>query len=476
MALTPPPALDDAGLLSQVLCPAEVAYEERVASYWSNTAKKRPTRILRPASAEELSRDLVTLVNARQLFAVRSGGHSMPEGASNIEDGVTIDLGLIDQIVFDKESETVQVGSGCLWNQVYGELQKHNRAVVGGRAGSVGVGGFLLGGGNAWLTAQRGWACDNIVAAEVVLADGKIVSANRSDHADLLQVLKGGGNNFGIVTRFTLTTVPLDQVWAGILVTPKDTIPKICRMTMDFVTKIKQNTENNLIIVIGYQPDLKDVTAIVLVVNTAGVTDDPIFDEWKELPRITEMIKTTSLYDLSFEATLPKDHYTSWFTLTFKSDPRIMLKASELHDELVASLKSFMPDGDFMSQCTFQPLPMIIAQQSLRAGGNIMGVEDNKSDGILFQVIVIMKTEEQHAFAYAQAKGYVESLKEFAQSIEGGLFRWLYMNYADKSQDVLTSYGPENVKKMREAANHYDPDGVFQKLCPGGWKLPELDD
>ena len=157
------------------------------------------------------------------------------------------------------------------------------------------------------------------------------------------------------------------------------------------------------------------------------------------------------------------------------NDARIMAHAAELHDELVSSLKSIVPDGDFISQCVFQPLPTIIAQHSLRAGGNIMGLERNESDGILFQALIQMKTAEQYAFGYAQLKVYVERVREFASSIEGGLFRWLYMNYADKSQDVLASYGPENVKKMREVANRYDPDRVFQTLCPGGWKLPKLD-
>ncbi|KAJ8127709.1 hypothetical protein O1611_g5924 [Lasiodiplodia mahajangana] len=377
--------------------------------------------------------------------------------------------------LLDKEFETVQIGSGCLWNKVYGELQKHNRTVAGGRAGIVGVGGFLLGGGNTWLTAKRGWACDNIVAAEVVLASGKIVIADRSHHADLLQALKGGGNNFGIVTRFTLTTVPLSQVWGRVLVAPKDTIPKICRMTLEFATKIPHNTNNNLMVCIGYLPDLKDIAASVIVVNTQGVADDPVFDEWKELPKITDAAETTPVYDLAFEVNLPENQYTSWFTLTFKNDARIMAKASELHEALVASLLSFVPGGDFMSQCNFQPLPTIVAQHSLLAGGNIMGLEDNKSDGIIWHTVTIMKTPEQHAFAYARLKLCVESLREFAASIEGGLLRWIYMNYADKSQDVLASYGPENVKKMRKVAGKYDPDGVFQKLCPGGWKLPNLD-
>ncbi|KAJ2997224.1 hypothetical protein NUW58_g722 [Xylaria curta] len=287
--------------------------------------------------------------------------------------------------------------------------------------------------------------------------------------------LKGGGNNFGIVTSFTLTTVPLDQVWGGVLVAPKDTIPKICRLTSEFVTKIPENLDNNLIVVIGYLPDLKDIAASVAVVNTRGVTDAAVFDQWKELPKIADTTKTTSVYDLSFEVTLPENYYTSWFTLTFKNEERIMAKASELHDRLVSSLLSFVPEGDFMSQCIFQPLPTIIAQHSVREGGNIMGLEDNESDGILFQMITMMKTPEQHAFAYAQLKACVESLRDFAGSVEGGLFRWLYMNYADKSQDVLGSYGPENVKKMREVADKYDPTGVFQKLCPGGWKLAKID-
>ncbi|KAI0198820.1 FAD-binding domain-containing protein [Astrocystis sublimbata] len=461
-------------LRSQVLIPTDVAYKERIESYWSNTVKHKPARIIRPASAEELSRDLITIVKASQLFSIRSGGHAVAEGANNIEGGVAIDLGHFDQIVLDIESETVRVGTGCLWNKVYGELQKHNRSVAGGRAGTVGVGGLLLGGGNTWLTTQRGWACDNIVAAKVVLANGEIVIADKSNHADLLQALKGGGNTFSIVTHFTLTTVPLNQVWGGVIVAPKESIPNVCRMTSEFVTKISQNTNNNLIIVIGYLPELKDVAASVAVVNTQGIADDPVFNEWKALPKIADTTKMTSVYDLSFEVTLPEKYYTSWFTLTFRNDARIMVKASELHDELVASLKGFVPGGDFMSQCIFQPLPTIISQHSLRAGGNIMGLEDNKSDGILFQMIIMMKTPEQHALASVKLKACVESLTQFAALTEDGLFRWLYMNYADKSQDVLASYGPENVKKLIEVADKYDPDRVFQKLCPGGWKLPRL--
>ncbi|KAI1261740.1 FAD-binding domain-containing protein [Xylariaceae sp. FL1019] len=458
----------------QVLLPGHTAYKERVESYWSNTAKQRPKGIVCPASSEELARVVVALTRAGRQFSVRSGGHCPSREASNIDGGVVIDLRLFNEVILDHESKTVNVGAACMWSSVYEELQKHDLGVAGGRAGHVGVGGLLLGGGNTWLTAQRGWACDNIVEAEVVLANGQVVKASRDQHADLFQALKGGSNNFGIATRFALATVPLEKVWGGLMIVAKHAIPDVCRLTAEFVTRIADSPENSLIIVIGYLPDVKDVVATVAVLNTKGLTDSPMFEDWKKLPAIFDSTKTTTVHDLSFEVTLPDNHYSSWFTLTFKNDKQIMIKASELHDHLVSKLQDFVPDGDFMSQCIFQPLPLIFAQHSRRAGGNVLGLEDNESDGFLYQATIMMKTRAQHEFAYALLKDCVQQLKEFAASIEGSLFRWLHMNYADKSQDVIASYGEKNVKKMWDVSSRYDPDGVFQKLCPGGWKLPKL--
>ena len=297
------------GLHSQVLVPTDAAYKQRIESYWSNTVKQTPSHILRPTTAEELSHDLLALIKSRTLFSIRSGGHSVSEGVNNISgDGVTIDLSLFNQVVFNAESETVQIGTGCLWKNVYGELQKHNRGVAGGRAGPLGVGGLLLGGGHTWRRGGRGWPCANIAAAEVVLSSGEIITADKTHHADLFRALKGGGNNFGIVTRFTLTTVPLDQVWGGILVVPKVNIPRICQMTSEFVPKIAQSPASNLFVVIGYSPDLKDVAASMGILNTRGVVDDPIYDEWRELPTIADTIKATTVYDLSFTVIQPENY------------------------------------------------------------------------------------------------------------------------------------------------------------------------
>jgi hypothetical protein len=102
-----------------------------------------------------------------------------------------------------------------------------------------------------------------------------------------------------------------------------------------------------------------------------------------------------------------------------------------------------------------------------------MGVERQTDNGVLFLATAMVKTPEQEAFAYPRVKAWVDAVREFARGVEGGggLFEWCYLNYADKSQDPIGSYGEGNVKLLREAAARYDPEGVFQTLCPGGFKI-----
>lgn len=150
-----------------------------------------------------------------------------------------------------------------------------------------------------------------------------------------------------------------------------------------------------------------------------------------------------------------------------------MAKASELHDKLVEELKAYIPDGDFVTQCLFQPLPKIFAERSVAAGGNVMGIERHQHNGILFLAVAMVRTPEQEKFAYPKVKAWIEAVEEFAATLDGKL-QWKHLNYADKSQNALWHYGEENVKKIRDAAAKYDPAGVFQKLCPGGFKISDV--
>ncbi|KAM5347353.1 hypothetical protein ACJ41O_010358 [Fusarium nematophilum] len=480
--LTPQPAIPQAealvaaGLQSRILSPTDAEYTARQESYWSNSAKIKPACIVQPRTPEEVASTVKALVAAGQKFAVRSGGHTNWAGSNNIEDGVTIDLVHFDKTTFDPETETASIGPGCRWRQVYAELHKHGRAVAGGREGNVGVAGLLLGGGNAFFTARQGFSCDNVVSYQVVLANGDIVTADENENADLFRVLKGGSSNFGIVTNFTMKAIPCDKVWGGMTFFPKQVIPGAIEALSAFADNVPNDTNSNLVTIFTYMPDFKDVVVATLYANVAGVESPPAYEKWIALPQIMSTVKMTTISEMAFEYNIPANYYDTWFTSCFKNDTRIITKAAELHDKLVEELKAFVPDGNFITQCLFQPLPTLFGQRCVEAGGNVMGVERQKSNGILFLAVVMANTPEQEAFARPKVQKWIQEVREFADTIEGGNLEWTYLNYADKSQDPLGSYGAENVRKMKEAAKKYDPKEVFQKLCPGGFKISDVKD
>lgn len=155
-----------------------------------------------------------------------------------------------------------------------------------------------------------------------------------------------------------------------------------------------------------------------------------------------------------------------------------MAYASKLHDELVADLIAYVPEQDFLTQCLYQPLSKVYGPRSATSP-NIMGVERHRANGVLWLATAMMKTKEQHDYAYPKVQVWVAAAEEFAKNYkeageEGGLLDWIYLNYADKSQKVLESYGQENVERLREVAKKYDPEEVFQKLVPGGFKISEV--
>jgi hypothetical protein len=163
-----------------------------------------------------------------------------------------------------------------------------------------------------------------------------------------------------------------------------------------------------------------------------------------------------------------------WFTATFKNDARIITQASDLHNKLVEELRVFIPNGDFVTQCMFQPLPAIFGQRTVEAGGNMLGLDRQKDNGILFLAVAMVRTPEQDAFVRPKVQAWIQGVKDFAATIKGGQHDLTFLCYSDGSQSPLASYGLENVKKMKEVAIKYDPAQVFQKLVPGGFKISKV--
>jgi FAD/FMN-containing dehydrogenase len=171
--------------------------------------------VVLPRNTEEVSKALTALVNVNPgagdwHIAVRSGGHSLT--GNNIENGVTIDLGMMNSSNFDASTNTASIQPGGRWAKAYADLEELGVVVTGGRDGGVGVGGLLLGGGYSFFSGHMGMACDSIVNYEVVLANGTVVNANVDENADLWLALKGGSGNFGIVTRFDMMAFPTREL------------------------------------------------------------------------------------------------------------------------------------------------------------------------------------------------------------------------------------------------------------------------
>ncbi|KAF7125294.1 hypothetical protein CNMCM5793_001472 [Aspergillus hiratsukae] len=232
--------------------PLTLNYYKDLRKYWSAACGDlKPKCIADPSSALEIPTIVKQLHNFDDLFAVKSGGHMPNNGFASIQDGLLISTKNLDQVIYHPEDHTAVIGPGLSWEDAQKGLNGTGRALVGGRLGGVGVGGYMLGGklqllamvgisltrlGRlSFLSSQYGWAANNVVNFEVVLANGTAVNASAKENADLFAALKGGGNNFGIITAYTLQTHPQNhKIWGGNYIFTADKTPQVLSALRDF--------------------------------------------------------------------------------------------------------------------------------------------------------------------------------------------------------------------------------------------------
>jgi hypothetical protein len=212
---TPAQAARDAlgSFAGEVIGPEDAGYDAARALF-NAMIDKRPALIIRPANADEVAA-VIAFARAQELpLAIRGGGHN-GGGLGSVDDGIVCDLSLLKEITVDPAARTVRVGGGCLWGEVDAATQPHDLAVATGIISTTGVAGLTLGGGHGYLTRRHGLTIDNLLSAELVLADGSRVTASADENPDLFWAIRGGGGNFGVVTEFTFRAHPLTTIVGG---------------------------------------------------------------------------------------------------------------------------------------------------------------------------------------------------------------------------------------------------------------------
>ena len=200
-----------------VLRPDDDGYLEACRIWNGAFDDRRPAVIVSCSGAADVIAAVGFARSNDLAIAVRGGGHSIA-GFSSCDGGIVIDLSAMRSVRVDPNARRAYVGPGAVWGDVDHETQAHALATTGGLVSTTGVAGFTLGGGIGWLMRKHGLACDNLVGADVVTADGCLVHASESENADLLWGLRGGAGNFGIVTQFELAVHPVGPlVYAGLI-------------------------------------------------------------------------------------------------------------------------------------------------------------------------------------------------------------------------------------------------------------------
>ena len=225
---------DLADLGDRLTGPGDPGYDEARAVH-NGMIDRHPALIIRCASPDDVSRAIAFAKAHDAPLAVRGGGHN-GAGLGVVDDGVVIDLSTMNDVVVDPDAGTVRVGGGATWGEVDRATAEHGVVVPSGIISTTGVGGLTLGGGLGHLSRGFGLTIDNLLGADVVLADGSQVHATADEHPDLFWALRGGGGNFGVVTAFEFRTHPVGAtVMAGPTFWPIEQMPEVMRFYREFL-------------------------------------------------------------------------------------------------------------------------------------------------------------------------------------------------------------------------------------------------
>ncbi|KAL9105868.1 MAG: hypothetical protein Q9227_009031 [Pyrenula ochraceoflavens] len=353
-----------------------------------------------------------------------------------------------------EDKKSIVISPGQTWDEVYEVLDAEDLATLGGRVAGVGV----------------------------VLASGSIVNANSTHHRDLWKALRGGSNNFGIVTSITQRTFPQGPFWGGQTFHLSSTTRPDQFSALESLISTKPYDPYahficNLLISNASAPNWI-IGDSLQYTKSPPEPNPPTFKPFLDLPRIPlypggpdNSLRVTNFTDVSREYAALAFYPKRWLfaTLSFANSARMMEEFYRIADRVMAPYYTLQ---GFALSMAYQPLPTIM---SSRRDSSVDSLGPLEEQGDMFFVHWAMSVDDSEKEKDEELRAAVKRVfKEAETKAEelGVKRRYLAMTYADEWQDVFGSYGEESVREMVAVSREYDPEGVFQRMVPGGFKLP----
>ncbi|KAL4887626.1 FAD-binding domain-containing protein [Aspergillus karnatakaensis] len=452
----------------QIILPATEEYDRINGSYLSALESDiTPACIFRPASANDVALFIRTIQPLNAPFAIRGAGQQPLPGCANIQDGITLDLGSLTGVQIKDGS--VFIAAGERLGPIYEILGAEELAVTGSRSAKGGIGG----GGLSFFSSREGFISDNVLNYEIVLSTGEIVNANKSENPDLWIALRGGGNNFGVVTRYDIRTFPQGPFWGGSIYYLQ---PSFAGQVDALVAELKKpdaSDDTHLMISVGYAAQFSQTMCQNQVYYTGKSDTVPdVLRPFVEIePKIDQIssVRVLGLKDAASEqaAVAMEKVQCAYFNLTVKADAATLKAAADIYTAALEPIKAL--DG-LVCSLTLQPYPLSLLQKSATLGGNSLGLSIH--DGPLVSLLLLnyWRNEEDD-------RRILDLMDKTAKDIEAEASRrnqlvpFKYLNYAFETQDPIASYGEQSVEMLKEVSRKYDPERLFQKYVPGGFKV-----
>ncbi len=421
------------------ILPGHAAYDGARISF-NGVLDRRPAAIVPCASVD----DVVAAVRAARALglpiAIRGGGHSVA-GHGMVDGALVVSLAPMRGVRIDPDRRLGHAGGGALWDDIDAAAFAHGLAVPGGTFGDTGIGGLTLGGGIGWLMPVAGLTCDNLVEAELVTADGDVVVTD----PELLWALRGGGGNFGVVTRFTYRLQPVDMMFGGTITYPASAARLVHRRLTDVVATWPTACMPTITIErdSGRGPQIMFLLGIV-----DGSDPGPIIEELRrDLPVTADDLGPKTYLELqALAGRLPfglRHYWKGHFLRTLDAD---------MFEALVGAASA----ADAVGLATVLLEGIVGSGRSEPEGGAAFG---QRAAAWNASALAIWESPDEDNVAIGWARRVADLLAP--ASLTGGG----YVNYSpvDESADrVRAAYGPDRWQRLVAVKRRLDPDNVFR--------------